>query len=413
MADIVPEFRRLLAAEVVSNFGSMLSRLAIPLIATLVLDVTPLQMGALAIAGVAAGAVGSLFLGVWVDRLDKRAMMLAADFGRMAIAATLAWTAAAQRLSFWMLVFAATASGLLTILFELARSAWVAQRSQIAELPTRNAQLSMGMSLSETAAFALGGWLYQGWGAVTALVIDAVSYLVSALFVRGVRATSAADEASERPRDPARTLLREARAGIAAVLSQPTLSTLAIVEILIALGGSLGATSYMIFVARDLGFDAGALGLIVATGGAGSLLGAAIAPRLGARFGPSGAMRSGLALCAFGALCVPLAPGATILGAALLIAQQVIGDGGQMLYAIHDRTLRQMSVGPELLGRVDAGIRTLGQLATLLGVIGGGVLATEIGTRPALVLQAALLASAGLVLLVRPPVPRTSFGATG
>src|SRR6185503_6123389 len=114
-------YRNLLAAEVVSNFGSMLSRLAIPWLAALTLGVTPFQMGFLLVADVAAGAVGSLALGAMVDRLDKRAVMLGADFARAAVLGALALAAALEWLSFALLVIAAAASGVLTVAFELAR----------------------------------------------------------------------------------------------------------------------------------------------------------------------------------------------------------------------------------------------------------------------------------------------------
>lgn len=397
----ISDFHRLLAAEVVSNFGSMLSRLAISWLATLVLTASPFEMGLLLVADVVAGAFGSLLLGAVVDRMGKRVVMLAADIARAGLLGLLAWLALAQRLSFWMLVLAGAASGLLTVMFELARSAWVAQCVDATQLPARNAQISAGTSLAETAAFALGGWLYQWLGAVLALLTDAASYLVSALCLRGVRETSVASTLPQGPRDLLRALLIEARSGVSALAAVPALSAIAIIEVLVALGMSLAGTSYMIFVTRDLSFDTSVLGLIFATGGIGSLAGAVLAPRLGHRFSSGGAMLLGLSLLAFGALCIPLAPGPTLAGAALLVAHQIIGDGGHTVHDVHDRTLRQTAVSPDLLARVDAGIRTVGQLATLIGAVGGGALATFFGARRALALSAALFASAAAVAYLR------------
>jgi predicted MFS family arabinose efflux permease len=397
----VSDFHRVLAAEMVSNFGSMLSRLVIPWLATLTLTATPFEIGLLLMADVVAGACGALLLGAVVDRMRKRAVMLVADAARASLLGLLAWLAVTHHLPLWMLVLAGVARGLLTVLFDLARSAWVAQRIDAAHLPTRNAQMSAGSSLAETAAFALGGWLYQWLGAVLALLIDAGSYLLSALCLHGVRDTAAAPPASPRPLALLRALLIEARVGLTTLAAVPTLQTLASLEVLVALGVSLAATSYMIFVARDLGFATGVLGLIFATGGIGALLGAALAPRLGRRFSSGGAMLLGLSCLALGASCIPLVPGATLGGAALLIAHQVIGDGGYIVHDVHDRTLRQTAVSPDLLARVDAGIRTLGQLATLLGAVVGGALATWVGVRLALTLSAALFASAAAVTYMR------------
>lgn len=398
---IDPGFRRVLAAEVVSNFGSMLSRLVIPWLAALALAATPFEMGLLLVADVVAGAGASLLLGVVVDRRGKRAVMLAADLARAALLGLLAWLALTHQLSFWMLLLAGAARGLLTAAFELARSAWVAQQIEAAQLPAANAQLSAGGSIAETAAFALGGWLYQWLGALAALLIDAASYLVSALFLRGVREAVVAPPALQRPGQLLRRLYLDARAGITALAEAPALRAVASSEVLVSLGSSLAGTSYMIFVARDLGFSTGVLGLIFATGGLGSLAGAALAPRLGRRCGSGGAMLLGLTLLASGALCIPLAPGATLVGAGLLVVHQIVGDSGHTVYEVQNRTLRQTAVPPALLARVDAGIRTLGQLATLVGAIGGGALATLAGARSALVLSAVLFASAAAVMYLQ------------
>jgi hypothetical protein len=73
-------------------------------------------------------------------------------------------------------------------------------------------------------------------------------------------------------------------------------------------------------------------------------------------------MTLALALFAIGNFCIPLAPGATLLGGVLLVAHQVIGDGGYVIYDVHDRTLRQTAVRGICWRALDAGIRTLGRL---------------------------------------------------
>jgi MFS family permease len=167
-------FRRVVVAEVVSNLGSMMSRLAISWLAVLVLGATPFEMGLLAIADVLAGAAAALWLGVWVDRLRKRPVMVAADVARAALLGLLA-AAASAHLSFAGLFVAAAASGVFTLAFELARSAWMAQASTIEGLSRRNAQLAAGGAISEALAFGVTGALFQWVGGVLALAIDAGS----------------------------------------------------------------------------------------------------------------------------------------------------------------------------------------------------------------------------------------------
>jgi hypothetical protein len=302
-----------------------------------------------------------------------------------------------------VLVPAAAASGLATMAFELARSAWIARAIAAEQLTGANARLSAGASLAETAAFALGGWLYQGLGAVSALLIDAASYLLSALCLRGVRVLPAA----AAPREAAgaggrfrvatawRALRTDVAGGLDAIRADARLRLLGWIELLVSLAMAFGGTSYMIFVSRDLAFAPGVLGLIFAVGGLGALAGAALALRLD-QASPLRPVTVGLVLLTLGQLCVPLAPSAGWLGAALLVMHQLIGDAGRTVQEVHDRGLRQRSVPPALLARVDGALRTIGQVATLLGALAGGLLASAFGARSALWLAALFTAAAAV-----------------
>ena len=235
------DIRRVLAAEAVSNFGTMLSRLAIPWLAALSLQATPLQMAALLVADVVAAALGALWLGGWIDRRGKRRVMVWADGMRGALLLLLALAAGTGFVSLPMLVAAAAASGLLTVAFELARSAWMAQRVAQADLPQSNAQLSVAGSLSESAAFAIGGWLYQGLGAALALAVDALSYAISALCLRGVVEAPAAAGRGVRRTSRMQALRQDVAGGLQAIAAHPALRALAGVQALLAFSLALSA----------------------------------------------------------------------------------------------------------------------------------------------------------------------------
>ncbi len=407
----------MLAAEAVSNFGSMLSRLAIPWLATLALQATPWQMATLLLADVAAAAAGGLLLGAWVDGHGKRAVMLAADGARALLLLMLAAAAWQGVASFSLLLAASMASGVLTVVFELARSAWVAQRVVPADLPQRNAQLAVAGSVSETLAFALGGWLYQGLGAALSLLVDALSYAASALCLRGV--PEVPGHMSPHATTPAMT--RGARvqawwhdttAGLRAVATLPVLRTLAGVHALLALSMALSGTSVMIFVSRDMGLPTGQLGLIFATGGLGAVLGGVLAPRLGRSLGAGPSMALGVSAFAVGAACVPMVQGVGWAAVGWLLAQQIVGDAGHTLQDVFDRSLRQTTVPSALLARADAGIRSAGHVATLAGALLGGALGTLHGTRTVLWLAAAVAAAAA-VLAAAVLAPRVSNPGPG
>lgn len=399
------DITRVLAAETVSNFGSMLSRLAIPWLAALQLSATPAQMALLLVADVLAAALGALLLGPWVERRGKRAVMLLADALRLLVLAVLAWAAWQGRITFGGLLLAAAASGGLSTAFELARSAWLAQRVPVDELPRRNAQLSVAGSLSETAAFAIGGWLYQGLGAALALLLDALSYAASALCLRGVAEAPPVKESAHAERSSAapgwratvRMAWQDATMGLRTVLAHTRLRAVLGIETLLGFGMALTGTVYTIYVTRDLGLPTGELGVIAALGGLGAVLGASAAPALGRHVGPGRAMALGLLALAAGTACLPMAQGMGWAAVAWLVAHQIVGDAGHTLHGVHDRSLRQTAVPASQLARTDAGLRAAGHWATLAGAGGGAWLGTVADSRAVLWLAAAsALAAAAL-----------------
>ncbi len=397
-------YTRVLAAEGISNFGSMLSRLAIPWLAALQLQATPGQMAGLLVADVLAGGLGALLLGGAVDRSAKRRVMLLADGGRVLVLGLLAWGAWRGSLSMPLLVAAAAASGLCTVAFEMARSAWTALCVPLDELPHRNAQLSVAGSVSEAAAFAAGGWLFQWLGAPLALLVDACSYALSALCLRGVPAAPPVPQASNEPSPavgPWRQAMQDARAGLQTVWRTPRLRALCTVRMLLDAAMACFGTAYMIYVSRDLAITTGLLGLIFSLGAVASIVGAVLATKLGRAWGGGWTMSLGLWLLTLGMAFAPLTATAGWLAVAALVAQQLIGDAGQTLYEVHDRSLRQSAVAPALLARVDAGIRSAGYAATLMGAALGGWLGDAQGARSVLWLAVVLALAAAVWAVLR------------
>lgn len=394
--------RRLLAAEAASNFGSMLSRLALPWLAALQLAATPLGLSGLVIADVVAGAVGSLMLGGFIDRANKRVAMVTADCLRALTTLIIVVLLLAGALEFWMLVVAAAASGVLSLAFSLARSAWMAEQVPSEQLTTRNAQMSAATSTSESVAFAGGGYIYQWLGPAWSLGVDALSYIVSALLLRGIPTQSVPVQGPVAAVSLAarwKQLRTDARDGIRIVMADSTLRVLAQCGVLLALAYSMTGTTYMYFVTSELMMPTGWQGLIYATGALGALAGAAMAPALARRFGSLRAMAIGLFAAGSGALLVPLAPGAALAGVLLLVGHQIIGDAGSALAAIHDRTLRQQEAPAASRVRVDAALRVCAQVATLVGALVGGVLGSALGARVGLFMAALMVLGAALVAL--------------
>ena len=402
-------FRRVFAAEVVSTFGSLMSRLAIPWLAVLVLRAEPTAMALLAVADVAAGALAALLLGALVDRWPKRRTMIAADLMRAAMLFTVPLMALLGRLSIGWLVVVVAVNGALTVAFELAQSAWIARSTAHEDLTQRNSALAAGGAATEAVSFSLTGWLFQWLGAVVVMVADALTYVASALLLVKISEPPPLKEETPTPatlRGRLQALVSEVQGGLRAVAADPVLRGLAVVATLVAFAMSFASTTYMIYVSRDVAFPTGTLGLLFALGGIGSLFGSWLTARTARRIDARLWLIGSLALWAIGSVATPLATTAGLIGIVLIATQQIVGDAGGMAYGIADRTLRQSYAAPEFLARVDASVRTLGYTATLVGALVSGVLAERYGARALLFGSSALIGvaaiAAALFLRARP-----------
>ncbi len=405
MRRTLSSFQRVLAAEVISSFGSLMSRLAIPWLAVLVLQATPSAMAWLSMANVAAGALAALLLGALVDAWPKRRTMIAADIVRAATLLSLPLLAAFGTLTLPWLVAVVAINGVMTVAFELAQSAWIARSTDHEDLSRRNAALAAGGAVTEAASFGVTGWLFQWLGAVAVMVIDAATYVASALLLLRI------DEPLQPPAEPGdrstlsarvRALGESVRAGLGATLQDPVLRTLAVVAMVVDFAMSFAATTYMIYVSRDLALPTGILGVLFALGGIGSLVASWITARSAHRAPARTWLIGSLLVWAVGSAAAPAATTAGLLGIALIAGQQIVGDAGGMAYGIADRTLRQQHAPPALLARVDASVRTLGYAATFTGAVVSGVLADRYGARALLFASSALLGVAALAALRLP-----------
>ncbi|MBX3603839.1 MAG: MFS transporter [Piscinibacter sp.] len=387
-----PPFGWLFAAEMVSLGGSLIGRTALPFVAILVLEAAPWQVALLGVADILAGALAAPLLGALVDRAPKRRTMIAADLLRALLLLAVPIAAWQGQLGIGLLLGVAFAVGVLHIAFELAYGALLPRLVPPQQLLAANSRLAAGRSVVEVGSFGIGGWLVQWLTAPLAVLADAFSYLGSALLIlraRGVDDRAAPVPAGEAPAG----LWREAREGFAVLWRDPVLRALALVEFCLAGAGQMFGAMLLLFLSREVGFAPGVLGMVFAVGGVSSFAGAVLAERLARRHAAGALMLAGLALVALGLLLPPLAPDAGLLGLALLVGQQVLGDGAHTLYDINDAVLRQTRAPREALARVHAGIRFVGLVAMLVGAGAAALIGELHGPR------AALFGAAGWALL--------------
>jgi MFS family permease len=350
------DFVRLWSAATVTNFGSMVTQLALPFAAIQVLGAGAAELGMLRALVLVPGFALGLAAGAWLDRLRRRPVLVASDLARAAVQASVAAAAALGALRMGHLYAVALAAGFLSFLFHVARDAYLPSLVPRGALVSANARLRGGEAASEGAGFAAGGWLVQ--------------------------------------------LLGEVREGLELVLRHPALRPLAISGALLAASWQVTSVVYLLFL-DELGFGAGWLGVVFATGSLSSFLGSLAARPVGRRFGVGPGMTGGLALLGLGAALVPLVPGPGPLGFGLLVAQQ-LGDGGEVVYSVHASSLRQAAAPREIQGRVSACFAFLAQAGMLAGTAAGAALGEAFGARATLVAGAAgILLAAALVSRAR------------
>ncbi len=390
------DFRRLWAGQTVSVFGSLTTRLALPFTAVIFLDAPGWQVALVGTVDVLAGISVGLFAGVWVDRLRRRPIMIAADLARAAAIGSVPLAALFGVLHMPQLYAVAFASGVLTTFFDIAYQSYLPTLVRNEELVEGNSKLAASASVAEAGAFGSAGWLAQLLTAPGAMAIDAATFLVSAFSILSIREP----EPPPPPAHERETVRTEVVEGVRAIVHDRLLLPIAGSWVFMSMASGMFGGVFVLFVTRDLGFSPGAQGLIYAVGGVTSLGGALWADWCRRRFGAGGAMVLGLATGGAGVMVMAGAPTITWVAALLLIAQQIISDPGWTVYEINQVSLRQ-SVAPErLMGRVNSGVRFAGMVAMLAGSLITVAIVGPLGPRVVLILGAcATFAGAALVFL--------------
>lgn len=389
-------FRLLWAAQTVSAYGSLITGSALRFTAVLLLKASPLQMALLEMADLLPRLLIGLAVGVWVDRVRRRPVLIAADVGRALIVALVPLAAFLGLLRMELLYVVTCLAGMFTLLFDVAHRAYVPSVVPRGQLLEANSRISATCALSEVGGFASAGWLVQLFSAPLAILIDSVTFVVSALLLGGIHVKEAPPAAPEP--DAAHSPLAE---GLRTVWHHPWLRVFAESTLLFDLATRAFGTVFLIYVMRDLHFQPGVLGMIWAVGGVSSFFGASLAERVTRRVGMGNALWGGLALFACSMLLIPAAQGTGWFAIGCMVAQQ-FGDGFYVVYDVNQGSLRQAAVPSALLGRVDANLRTVSLIAMLLGSLLGGLSGQWLGARATLVLAGAGALLAALRLALSP-----------
>jgi Na+/melibiose symporter-like transporter len=392
-------FRLLMSASMISIFGSLITSTAFPFIAIAQLDAGPAELAVLSLAGIVPSAILGSVAGIWVDRLSRRQVMIASDLLSAAALVSIPvayWLDALTLLHLFIVTFLTSVARLL---FRVADRSFLPQVVGREHIEDANATLSGGSAIAEAGGFSVGGLLVQLLTGPVALLFDALSFIASAVLLRKIPDVPAPVD-PEEPVEP-HHWRRELVSGLGYLHRSPMLSPLAISLFLMSVGIETIGTVYFLFVNQTLGFSPGALGFIFATGGIGSLIGAALTPKATRRFGAGPALIGSLIMLGLGQGSIVLATSVSLMSVLILLAQQLT-DGFWVCYESTETSLRQVHTPDSLLGRVNGSFESIEFVGLLLGAGVGALIGETIGLRAGIVIGSSIVALAGVALLFSP-----------
>ena len=387
-----PAFLRFWAADTVSVFGSLITRIALPFTAILMLNASAFEVSLLVLADLVPSCVVGLPVGVWVDRVRRLPLMIVSDVMRAAVLVSIPIAAAFDALTLAQLYAVSFVASALTVLFNVAQVSILPALVSREDLLEANSKTSATQSISEIGAFGIGGWLVQLLSGPGAILVDAVSFLASAVLLRSVAVNETTPATEVRS-----AMRREIVAGLDYVWHQPLLRTTALASMALLFGLSIFGTIISLFALKELGFEAGPLAMIFAVGGVSSLVGSVLVGPVTRALGVGPAMIVGLLVAGLLLLPLVLAQGHGA-SAAVWLAVQQLGDGAVLVFLINEVSLRQTIVAPGLMGRVNSSVGFLRSMARLSGVLVAGVAGEIIGLRATLGLGGAVVTLAAIFL---------------
>lgn len=382
------DFLRLWGAQAVSAFGARITREGLPIMAVLTLAAAPAQLGMLAALTGAAGLFVGLAAGDYVDHTPRRRILIAADLARAGLLISVPVAAWLGVLSIWQVYAVAATVAAASVLFDIADHAYLPALVGRAHVLDANAKISTTESIAEMGGPALAGLLFQVLTAPFALAANALTYLASAVVLAGIRTPEPTPESS-----PHRGWWRGIVTGAQAAWEEPRVRVLLVMSVTSGLFGGFFSALYIAYVLRDMGLGTALMGLGIAAGGVGALVGSAMARPMARTLGVGVSISVSGLLSALGTLLILFAPHDRAGAMAALVVSQILGDLFGVIPLILASSLRQSVLPNRLLGRVGATFRAGPGGAAVVGALAGGALGGLLGLR-----QTLLIAIAGLLI---------------
>jgi hypothetical protein len=326
----------------------------------------------------------ALAAGVWLDRMRRRPVLIAADILRAAVTALIPLLAAFGALHMLELYAVMLLIGVGTVFFDVAYQSYLPDLVGRGALMEGNAKVESTAAGASIAGPAVAGYLVQLLGAPLAVLADAVSYVVSVVSLIFIRARETPPAGYDTPT----AFGHDLREGLCTITENPYLAAIAGCTATANFYGSAALAVFILYAVHHLAFSPGVLGGVFAVGSGGGLLGALAARAVGARCGLGTTIVGAALLFSLAQLAVPLAAQPGVGAVVLLASSQAVGAFGSVVYNVTQVSFRQTITPDRLLGRMNASMRFVVWGTIPIGSVLGGWLGTWIGLRPALVVAA-------------------------
>ncbi|WP_433550766.1 MFS transporter [Micromonospora zamorensis] len=390
------DFRLLWAGQAVSSIGSNVTTVALPLVAVAVLDAGTFQVAVLTAAAWLPWLLIGLPAGAWVDRLPRRSVMVVCDLFCALAFLSVPLAALLGRLTVGHLLMVALSAGIARVFFETADQVYLPVLLRPEQLPEGNARLQATQTVSYVVGPGLAGLIAQLTGAVVALVLDALTFLLSAILLLRIRTV----EPRVHRADQSRSLRRDIAEGLRFVARDPYLRVLAV----FGAASNIGLIGYqavlVVFLVRELRLEPGLVGVLIAVMSTGGIIGALLATTLGRRCGTARTLLIGAAFTGPPALLIPLAaPG---IGLAWPAVGGLLIGLGVAIGNVVKGAFRQTYTPHHLLGRVTVSMHLLNYGTIPLAALLAGAIGARYGVGTAIFVMTAWLALTPLILLIGP-----------
>ncbi|WP_406299675.1 MFS transporter [Embleya sp. NBC_00888] len=406
------DFRLLWFGETTGKFGASVTSVSMPLIAVSTLDASTFQVGLLSAAAWLPWLLIGLPVGVWVDRIARRPIMLGAAVASCALFLAVPLVHFAGLLSVGLLLAITLATGVSAVFFQTAYTAYLPSLLGPADQAEGNSKLHGSASAAQIAGVGAGGLIAQLVGAVNGMFVNAGTFLTSFTCLLGIRhrepphepggVAGAADAGADA--GAGRSLVREIGEGLRLVAHDRWLRTFALFGGASNLGLVGLQSIQVVFLVRTVGVSPGVVGGLIAIGSLGGVAGAFVGRRVAARIGTARAtivFELGLPVLV---LLVPLTGGGVRL--ALFVAGNFAMVAGVVAGNVIKAGFQQRYCPPRLLGRMTASMQFVNYGTIPLGAVLAGTLGSTIGVRPTVWVMAAAIPAAALILLFSPMARR-------